>query len=123
MGKMQRTKGATFEREIVKDLVSRGFDDAKRNLEQTREGGGDINLPAHLIECKRYAKIAVYQWLDQATKAAKDHQMPVVVARADHKKAIAILYWDDFLGMMDNAETLTKPYNPMVESDQAKGSI
>lgn len=46
MGKMQRTKGASFERDVVKDLVAKGYDDAKRNLEQVREGGGDINLPA-----------------------------------------------------------------------------
>lgn len=122
MGKMQRTKGAEFERAVVMTLKARGFD-AARNLEQTRDGGGDINLPAHLIECKRYAKIRVYEWLEQAEAAAKDHQIPVVVARADKKQAIAILYWEDFLGMMDNAETLTKPYDPMVASDQAKGSI
>ena len=72
MGKMQRTKGASFERDIVKDLVAKGYDDAKRNLEQVREGGGDINLPGYLIECKRYANIAVYKWLEQAEKAKKD---------------------------------------------------
>lgn len=122
MGKMQRTKGAEFERAVVMTLKARGFD-AARNLDQTRDGGGDINLPAHLIECKRRAKISVYEWVEQAEKAAKPHQMPVVVARGDHKQALAILYWEDFLGMLDNAETLTKPYNPMVAPDKAEGSI
>ena len=122
MSKMQRTKGSAFERDIVNDLKTKGFA-AARNLDQTRDGGGDINLPTYLFECKRYAKIRVYEWLDQATKAAKEHQMPVVVARGDNRKAIAILYWDDFLGMIDNAETLTKPYDPMVAPDKAEGSI
>ena len=123
MGKMQRTKGASFEREIVKDLVAKGYDDAKRNLEQVREGGGDINLPGYLLECKRYANIAVYKWLEQAEKAKKDGQIPVVVARGDRKEPIAILYWSDFMGMMDNAEIFTKPYDPMVSPVKAKGSI
>jgi hypothetical protein len=123
MGKMQRTKGAAFEREVVKDLISRGFDGAKRNLEQTRSGGGDIDLPAYMIECKRYANIAVYQWLEQCVAAAREEQTPVVVARADNKKAIAILYWEDFMGMIDNAETLTKPYNPMVAANSSESSI
>ena len=90
MGKMQRNKGAEFERAIVMTLKARGYD-AKRNLDQTRDGGGDINLPAYLIECKRRAKISVYVWLEQADKAAQEHHIPVVVARADHKDAIAIL--------------------------------
>ena len=123
MGKMQRTKGAAFERDIVLDLRSRGYAGAKRNLEQTRSGGGDIDLPGYMVECKRYANIAVYAWLEQCVAAAKEEQIPVVVARGDNKKAIAILYWDDFMGMMDNAEISKKPYDPMVASDQAKGSI
>jgi len=123
MGKMQRTKGAAFERDIVLDLRSRGYAGAKRNLEQTRSGGGDIDLPGYMVECKRYANIAVYAWLEQCVAAAREEQIPVVVARGDNKKAIAILYWDDFMGMMDNAEIETKPYNPMVAPNSAKGSI
>ena len=122
MGKMQRTKGAEFERAVVMTLRARGYD-AKRNLDQTRDGGGDINLPAYLIECKRRAKISVYEWLEQAQKAAQEHQIPVVVARADHKDAIAILKWTDLLGMMDHAEIATQPYDPMVAPDKAQGSI
>ena len=56
-------------------------------------------------------------------KAKKDGQIPVVVARGDRKEPIAILYWSDFMGMMDNAEISEKPYDPMVAPDKAKGSI
>ena len=62
MSKMQRTKGASFERDIVNVLKEHGYE-AGRNLTQTRDGGGDIDLPRWLLECKRYAKIAVYVWL------------------------------------------------------------
>jgi hypothetical protein len=91
-------------------------------LSKSEKAGGH-QPPGYLIECKRYANIAVYKWLEQADAARNEIQMPVVVARADKKTAIAILYWEDFLGMMDNAEVSTKPYNPMVSPDKAQGSI
>ena len=50
MGKSQRTKGATFEREIVRALKEMGYD-ADRNLDQWRDGGGDIRLNHWMIEC------------------------------------------------------------------------
>ena len=118
MGKMQRTKGAVFEREVVHSLRSIGIA-SDRNLEQTRDGGGDIDLPGYMIECKRRAKIGVYEWLEQAERAAKDGQIPVVVARADRKEAIAIIKWVDFMRMLDEKAT-EKPYDPIVS---AKGSI
>ena len=39
MSKMQRTKGASFERDIVNVLKEHGYE-AGRNLTQTRDGGG-----------------------------------------------------------------------------------
>ena len=44
MGKAQRDKGAGFERDIVNVLKEHGYE-AGRNLTQTRDGGGDIDLP------------------------------------------------------------------------------
>jgi Holliday junction resolvase len=85
MSKSQRDKGHQFERDVVNVLKMHGYE-ASRNLTQTRDSGGDINLPRWLFECKRYAKIAVYTWLDQAIKSAKGNQRPVVVAKADRKE-------------------------------------
>ena len=105
MGKMQRTKGAAFERDIVNLLKSKGYD-AARNLEQVRSGGGDISLPRWLIECKRYANIGrVYDWLDQAVTAASGIQKPIVVAKADRKEEIVIMRLSDFLEVMHVVES------------------
>ena len=83
MGKAQRTKGASFERDVVNALKDAGID-AARNLDQTRDGGGDIDLGAYMIECKRRASIAVYDWLDQCTRAARPGQIPLVVASMNY---------------------------------------
>ena len=122
MSKMQRTKGASFERDIVNVLKEHGYE-AGRNLTQTRDGGGDIDLPRWLLECKRYAKIAVYVWLKQAIKAARPGQIPVVIARADKEEAIAILRFIDFMELMNAKEAQTKPYDPIVGNTKASDSL
>ena len=119
MGKMQRTKGAAFERDIVNLLKSNGYD-AARNLEQVRSGGGDISLPRWLIECKRYANIGrVYDWLDQAVTAASGIQKPIVIAKADRKEEIVIMRLSDFIEVMNVVESQasnTKVYKGLEKS-------
>ena len=122
MSKSQRDKGAGFERDIVNMLKTHGYE-ANRNLSQTRDGGGDIDLPRWMLECKRYAKIAVYTWLKQSIKAAKPGQMPVVIARADKEEAIAILRLTDFMELMNAKEAQTKPYDPIVGNTKASHGL
>ena len=100
---MQRTKGAQFERQVVNELKEAGFA-AARNLDQTRDGGGDIDLDKYMLECKRRASIAVYDWLDQCTKAARPSQVPIVIARGDRRETIAILRWDDLIKILKERE-------------------
>ena len=101
MGKMQRTRGSVYEREVC-DVLSKKFGTKiSRVLGQARDGGLDIEAGPFAIECKRRRTIAVYQWLDQLEKAAKDgDRLPIVVARADGRRSIAILYLDDCLAMV-----------------------
>ena len=102
MGKAQRTKGASYERDIVHDLSDYLGVDCSRNLDQTRDGGADIVLDKFVIECKRRASIAVYDWVDQAQAACKDGQKPIVVCRADRRESLAIMKWSDFLTLLGN---------------------
>lgn len=74
MGKMAKTKGANGERELAKWLNDE-FDlpeDAKRNLLQTREGGGDINVGTFIFEVKRRETLALNKWWLQVTQAVRD---------------------------------------------------
>ena len=107
MGKMQRNKGASFERDIVNDLKSVLGLDVGRNLSQTRDSGGDIVLDSFVIECKRRASIAVYEWMKQCEASCEPHQKPIVVCRADGEKALAIMRWSDFMTLLGNELTST----------------
>ena len=96
MGKMARDKGSTFERDIANDLTAHWGVKIKRNIGQARDGGDDITVPPFRIECKRYAKIAVYKWLHQCMAACKPGDLPVVIARADNEEAIVIMRYSLF---------------------------
>lgn len=95
-----RTKGAGFEREIVHIIKDTLGEEVKRNLDQWRDGGHDIALGPYLIECKRRASIAVYEWLDQCTTACRGQKTPLVVARGDRREPIVIMRLDDFLPLL-----------------------
>lgn len=112
MSKSQRVKGAAGEREWCAKLAEFGFQ-AKRLLGQARDGGGDVPCPPYLWEVKRRAKIAVYEFWQQAEAAlATAHSqklsgrtvleyegcnIPIVAMRADQCPWLVCLAADDFL--------------------------
>lgn len=81
MGKMQRTKGATAERELLK-LLSDGLGlNLTRNLTQTREGGADCDdLEGYALEIKRHETLQLTTWWRQAVEQAGD-KVPVLAYR------------------------------------------
>ncbi|MDP6676935.1 MAG: hypothetical protein QGI29_05145 [Pirellulales bacterium] len=79
MAKKSRDKGANGEREVVMLLNNAGIK-AERNLSQTRDGGSDIDLPAHAIEVKRAEKESHTTWMRQCIEQAKD-KTPVLAWR------------------------------------------
>tara|TARA_R110000751_G_scaffold159723_6_gene265440 strand:- start:739 stop:1161 length:423 start_codon:yes stop_codon:yes gene_type:complete len=87
MGKINsRNKGASFEREIASKLNdffdSKGLNfKAKRNLEQYQEKDlGDLEVPNHVIECKRYAEGNWYkeEWWKQTLNSC-GNKIPVLI--------------------------------------------
>ena len=93
MGKINsRNKGASFEREVAK-LINAFFDEinydykVKRNLEQYQEKDlGDLNIPNHTIECKRYASGSWYKedWWAQVCESCGD-TIPVLIWKYNHQ--------------------------------------
>jgi len=81
MGKMQRTKGAAAERELLK-LLSDGLGlNLTRNLTQTREGGADCDdLEGYALEIKRHETLQLTTWWRQAVEQAGD-KVPVLAYR------------------------------------------
>ena len=96
MGKMQRTKGATFEREIANALG------VKRNIGQARDGGNDIDYPPFTIECKRYQKLMFRPaWMRQALAACTpERPTPVVITRGDGTEAMVVMRFTDWQGLV-----------------------
>ncbi len=101
MGKMQRNKGASFEREIVNLLIDAGFN-ASRNLSQTRDGGFDVivNGVDVAIECKRAAKPLFNGWWQQTVDQAGNLH-PILIYKLDRQQIRARV----MLNMIDAAHS------------------
>lgn len=71
MGKMQRNKGASGEREVLALLSERLGIKLERNLSQTRSGGADcIQLGRIRLEVKRQERLNISGWWKQAEEQA-----------------------------------------------------
>ena len=93
MSKTSRTKGATFERDIVKRL-NEFFEShainflCKRNLDQYQTANlADIEIPYHSVESKHYKEGWWWkpEWHKQVCEAAKDNEIPVLIYKFNHK--------------------------------------
>jgi hypothetical protein len=88
ISKTNRTKGATYEREVAADLLLLTGIGFERNLEQVRKAGQGDLIPddeawPFTIECKRVeSKLRMAEWRRQAVEAAKASRLlPAVVYR------------------------------------------
>ena len=97
MSKSQRTKGATYERDVCSAIQDATGLDVKRNIGQSRDGGDDITLPPYRIECKRRAKIATYEFMDQCAKSCGQNDVPVVVMRGDGRESLVVMKFSDWI--------------------------
>jgi hypothetical protein len=97
--------------EVFSQALGRDF---KRNIGQSRDGGNDIDVGPLVVEVKRRKSLkGLYDWFYQAAAAVKTRRpagtpgidfvgygellVPLVVARQDGGRWLAILDLDDFL--------------------------
>jgi hypothetical protein len=85
MGKSQRVKGASGEREVLGllgEILQRKFE---RNITQSRYGGADcIDMGRIKLEVKRQERLAIKDWWEQAQRQAKGG-VPVLAYRQSRK--------------------------------------
>lgn len=105
MSKSQRTKGATYEREVCDVFTGITGRKIQRHIGQARDGGNDVTVGRLVIEAKRRKTLGgIEKWLLQAKVATVSaEQVPVVVTRSDGGESIAILSLADFLRIIDRS--------------------
>ena len=96
-----RTKGAAFERLIVRKinecLAKEGLEDrVARNFDQSWKAGlADIYFRNFAIECKRYGKsntnMYKQDWWEQVLKSAGQDFIPILIYKFDRKAIYAVV--------------------------------
>lgn len=102
MGKMQRNKGAGFEREIAATLKS-VFPEAKRGIGQARSASevADVEGTPFWLECKRGRQPNVRAAFRQAEEAT-DGRPALIVIRDDNDKAFVAMRLTTFMDILQS---------------------
>ncbi|MBN2644624.1 MAG: hypothetical protein JXR59_04025 [Desulfuromonadaceae bacterium] len=103
MGRAQRNKGATAERELAKLLSDQLGAEVSRNLLQTREGGHDLNgVGGWAVEVKRHETLNLTAWWEQTLRQAqRSGQKPVLAYRQSRRP------WSFVVRLCDLCPSLT----------------
>jgi hypothetical protein len=104
---MQRTKGAVYEREVMKTFSAALGREFKRNIGQARDGGNDGDVGPLVLEMKRRGALpkTLMGWYQQALDAANPHnhtirtRVPIVVMREDNGESMVLLSLSDFISL------------------------
>jgi hypothetical protein len=105
MSKLSRTKGHSFERSTAIAL-RHIFPQAKRQLEYQIDDclGVDIaNAGPFRIQCKKTRKYVSINTIEEIQCSPELGDVPVLVASADHKPAMAVLPFEDFVRLLEKA--------------------
>ena len=100
MGKAQREKGKRGEREVAAILKEHGYEDARRTSQycgQTGDASDVIGLEGFHLEVKRCNTTKIHEWMEQATRDAKELETPVVIHRRDRDDWLITMKFEDFL--------------------------
>lgn len=129
MGKMQRDKGANFERKIANLFRELGFAARRGGLFQSQFAGNEPDvivddLPGLWVEAKKGKKTYPIAALKQARDAGGPNCMPVAVCMDDFDKVTVTMEWDFFAHLlkhfMGSPELPKQVPLPMVEDEEPK---
>lgn len=104
MGKSQRVKGHSYEREIARRL-RKLFPKAERLLEYqaSQAQGVDLKNTGRLaVQCKRYKSYAPVTKIFEVNAAGK---IPVLITKADNQPDMVVLSLEDFLAILEDVGT------------------
>lgn len=97
-----RRKGARGENEVCKILTRLVGEKHVRNLDQTREGGGDVSWGPFLLEVKTTETVSMPAWQRQAVASAVAKGMiPAVVWRRKGDKWWLAMPFEEFVTIFE----------------------
>ena len=93
-----REKGARGERELASKLREYGYDCRRGQQYCGANGDADVvGLPGIHIEAKRTERTAMYDWLAQAKRDAREGEIPTVFHRKNDSRWLVIMDLDDWI--------------------------
>ena len=93
-----RRKGKEGELELSHILAGYGFDTRRGQQYSGATGDADVvGVPGIHIECKRCETTLIDDWLDQATRDAREGEIPVVMHRRSRKPWKATMALADYM--------------------------
>lgn len=103
--KGRRGKGAIGENEVKDILIAHGYGDVRRNFASGGYGGSDlIGFHGYALEVKRQETTKPWEWFEQVKEAASPTETPVVVFRRSRSEWMALLTFEDLLGIIKASE-------------------
>lgn len=106
MGKLSRTKGHSFEREIAR-LLKCVFPNARRHLEYHQRDANGIDLietGPYKIQCKRGRKYASLSKIKEIQAFEELGDVPVLVTKGDNEPILVALPIDEFIYLLKIAK-------------------
>ena len=104
MGKMQRDKGARFEREVAGLFKDYGYNSFRTAQYCGKSGdAADVEgVPGIHIECKHCEKMHLYDWIAQAirdSRAEGKDNKPVVIHKANYRDVLVTMRFEDWIDL------------------------
>ena len=102
MGKMQKEKGARFERKVAEFFRDWGYNAFRTAQYEGKSGNcADVEgVPGLHIECKHCEQMRLYEWMAQADRdneASTHKKVPVVIHKANNKPILVSMHIEDFV--------------------------
>jgi hypothetical protein len=96
-----RRKGAAGEREFIAKHLAPYWPEAQRNIDQYGDDKRDcIVLNGVHWQLKRTERLRLYDAIDQAASEARNHDMPVVAFRRNHRPWHCVLEAEDLIPLL-----------------------
>lgn len=100
-----RQKGAAGERELARKLREYGYNCRRGQQFCAANGDADVvGLEGIHIECKRTERTALYEWVSQSKRDARDGELPVVAHRKNNSEWLWIMDTPTFMRLYGDYE-------------------